>query len=216
MSEVTNERLVLTALAKNEEYLRKFLPFIKDEYFEDESERRVFKMIKDYAGKYNEIPDKSTLMVEAKNDMSTDEGRTARIVETVADIYSIVPSNNIEWLKTITESWCKQRAVFNGIQEAIAVYQGENTKVNIEAVPDILAKAISVSFNTQVGQDYFDDAKRRWDFYTNPESKIPFRIDTFNEVTANGLTRKTLNMWVAGCVHPDTMVKIRYRKRTNP
>ncbi|USV40842.1 DNA primase/helicase [Xanthomonas phage BUDD] len=198
MSDVTNERLVLSALVKNEEYMRKLIPFIKEEYFEDESEKRVFKMINAYAGKYNEMPDKSTLMVEAKNDRSLDEGRSNRVVETVGDVFSIVPSQNFDWLKEITEKWCQERAVYNALQEGIAVYQGENTKLSIAAIPDILAKAISVSFNTQVGQDYFDDAQLRWDFYTNPESKVPFRIDTFNEITSGGLTRKTLNLFVAG------------------
>lgn len=198
MSDVTNERLVLSALVKNEEYLRKLIPFIKEEYFEDESEKRLFKMINTYAGKYNELPDKSTLIVEAKNDRSIDEGRSERLVSTIGDVFSIIPSSNYEWLKTITQTWCQERAVYNALQTGIAVYQGENKKVTIAAVPDLLAQAISVSFNTQVGQDYFEDAKLRWDFYTNPESRVPFRIPTFNDVTSGGLTRKTLNLFVAG------------------
>ncbi len=198
MSDVTNERVVLSSLVKNEEYLRKLIPFIKEEYFEDESEKRLFKMINEYAGKYNELPDKSTLIVEAKNDRNLDEGKSERLIETIGDVFSIVPSTNYDWLKNITETWCQERAVYNALQEAIAVYQGENKKLTIAAVPDILSKAISVSFNTQVGQDYFDDAELRYDFYTNPESKIPFRIGTFNEVTSDGLTRKTLNLLVAG------------------
>ena len=198
MSDVTNERLVLAALVKNEEYLRKLIPFIKEEYFIDESEKRLFRMINAYAGKYNELPDKSTLIVETKNDRSLDEGRSDKVLETIADVFSIVPSQNFEWLNSITEKWCQERAVFNALQAAIAIYDGEDKKQTIAAVPDILAKAISISFNTQVGQDYFDDAELRWDFYTNPESKVPFRIDTFNEITSGGLTRKTLNLLVAG------------------
>lgn len=198
MSDVTNERLVLAALVKNEEYLRKLIPYIKEDYFEDESEKRLFKMINDYAGKYNELPDKSTLIVEAKNDRSIDEGRSQRLVEAVSDVFSIVPSQNFEWLRKLTESWCQERAVYNALQVGIAVYQGTEKKVTIAAVPDLLAQAISVSFNTQIGQDYFDDAELRWDFYTNPDSKVPFRIPTFNEVTSGGLTRKTLNLFVAG------------------
>ena len=198
MSDVTNERVVLASLVKNEEYLRKLIPFIKEEYFVDESEKRLFRMINAYAGKYNELPDKSTLIVETKNDRSLDEGRSDKVLETIADVFSIVPSQNYEWLRSITEKWCQERAVFNALQAAIAIYDGEDKKQNIAAVPDILSKAIAISFNTQVGQDYFDDAELRWDFYTNPESKVPFRIDTFNEVTANGLTRKTLNLFVAG------------------
>lgn len=198
MSEVTNEKLVLSALIKNEEYLRKFLPFIQEEYFEDMSERHMFKLIHEYAGKYNEAPDKSTLLVQARNEQSLSELQGEELLETIKDVVGIVPTNNLEWLKKTTEDWVQQRAVYNALQQSIAIYQGEEKKLTIAAVPDILAKAISVSFESKVGMDYFDDVGARYDFYINPESRVPFRIPTFNEVTCGGPTRKTLNLLVAG------------------
>lgn len=216
MSEVTNEKLVLSALIKNEEYLRKFLPFIQAEYFEDMSERHMFKLIHEYAGKYNEAPDKSTLLVQARNEQTLSELQSEELLETIKDVVGIVPTNNLEWLKKTTEDWVQQRAVYNALQQSIAIYQGEEKKLTIAAVPDILAKAISVSFESKVGMDYFEDVGARYDFYINPESRVPFRIPTFNEVTCGGPTRKTLNLLVAGCVHPDTEVKIRYRKPSIP
>lgn len=198
MSEVTNEKLVLSALIKNEEYLRKFLPFIQAEYFEDMSERHMFKLIHEYAGKYNEAPDKSTLLVQARNEQTLSELQSEELLETIKDVVGIVPTNNLEWLKKTTEDWVQQRAVYNALQQSIAIYQGEEKKLTIAAVPDILAKAISVSFESKVGMDYFEDVATRYDFYINPESRVPFRIPTFNEVTCGGPTRKTLNLLVAG------------------
>lgn len=198
MSDVTNERLVLCALVKNEEYLRKFLPFIKDEYFVDATEKRMFQLIHEYAGKYNEPPDKSTLLVSAKNDQVLSEGQSESLIDTIKDVFSIVPTNNIDWLRKTTEGWVQKQAIYNALQQSIAIYQGEEKKLNIAAVPDILAKAISISFETKIGMDFFDDAQARYDYYTNPESRVPFRIDTFNEVTCGGPTRKTLNLLVAG------------------
>lgn len=198
MSDVTNEKLVLSALVKNEEYLRKFLPFIKDEYFEDPAEKRLFQLIHEYAGKYNESPDKSTLLVSAKNDQSLSEGQAENLLETIKDVISIVPTTNMDWLKKTTHEWVQKQAVYNALNQSIAIYKGEESKLTIAAVPDILAKAISISFETQIGLDYFDDAQLRYDYYTNPESRIAFRIDTFNEVTCGGPTRKTLNLLVAG------------------
>lgn len=198
MSDVTNERLVLSALVKNEEYLRKFLPFIHDEYFVDASEQRMFQIIKEYAGKYNEAPDKSTLLVTAQNDRGISEGQSEALLETIKDVASIVPTNNMDWLKETTQTWVQERAVHNALQQSIAIYQGEDKKLTIAAVPDILAKAISISFETQIGLDYFEDVELRYDYYTNPESRVPFRIDVMNEVTCGGPTRKTLNLLVAG------------------
>lgn len=198
MSDVTNERLVLSALLKNEEYLRKFLPFIKGEYFEDQTEKRMFELIREYAGKYNEAPDKSTILVQAKNDLSLSEGQSDSLIDTIKDVISIIPTQNMDWLKKTTQDWVQQRAVYNALQQSIAIYKGEEEKITIAAVPDILAKAISISFETQIGMDYFDDVELRYDYYTNPESRVAFRIGTMNEVTCGGLTRKTLNLLVAG------------------
>lgn len=211
MTDVTNERLVLASLVKNEEYLRKFLPHIKPEYFEDLSEQRLFKLVAEYAGKYNEPPDQSTLQVAARNDQSLNEKQGDDLLTVIKDIGSIVPTKNMDFLKKTTQDWCQMRAVFIALQKGIAVYQGEDTSVTIAAVPDILAHAISVSFESQIGMNYYDDAEMRYDFYTNPESRIKFRLDAFNEATCGGVTRKTLNLLVAGCVHPDTKVRIRIK-----
>lgn len=198
MTDVTNERLVLTSLVKNEEYLRKFLPHIKPEYFEDLSEQRLFKLIAEYAGKYNEPPDQSTLQVAARNDQSLSEKQGDDLLSVIKDVASITPTKNMEFLKKTTQDWVQMRAVYNALQKGIAVYQGEDSSITIAAVPDILAQAISVSFDAQIGQNYFDDAALRYEFYTNPESRIQFRMDPFNEATCGGVTRKTLNLLVAG------------------
>jgi len=45
--------------------------------------------------------------------------------------------------------------------------------------------------------------------------RIPFDLDLMNAITGGGLTPKTLNVIVAGCVHPDTPVRIRFRKKNS-
>ena len=121
MSDITNERLILAALVKNDDYLRKLIPYIKDEYFEDETDKRVFAKIQEYAGKYNERPDKSTMLVEAQNDYNLTELQGERMIEAINHIYSISPSNNYDWLEKTTEEWCQNRAVFNAIQTSIEI-----------------------------------------------------------------------------------------------
>lgn len=198
MSDITNERLILAGLVKDEEYMRKVLPFISPDYFGDESEKRLFGMVRDYTTKYNMIPDKATLSVEAQNDLSISEGQAERLALTINDVFSIVPPKNLEWMVKTTEDFCQQKAVYNAIQQSISIYQGEESKLTVAAIPDILAKAISVSFDSAIGMDYFTTAEQRYDFYANPESRVPFRMGSFNDVTCGGVIRKTLNLLVAG------------------
>ena len=43
---------ILENLVANEEYARKVLPFLKEEYFQDRNQRIVFKEISSFALKY--------------------------------------------------------------------------------------------------------------------------------------------------------------------
>jgi replicative DNA helicase len=198
LSDVTNSRLILSALVKNEAYLRKILPHIKPEYFEDETEKRVFQKIFEYAGKYKEPPDKSTLIVDTQQDNSVTEQQSDRMLECIESIYLLSPSKNNEWLEKTTEEFCQNRAVYNAIQTSIDIYKGEEPSLTVAAIPGLLSKAISISFDHKIGLDFFADTESRFEFYSNPASKIPFRLKEFNEVTCGGITRKTLNVLLAG------------------
>lgn len=196
---VTNEKLILSALCKNERFLREILPHLETEFFDDPSERYIFKAIRDYAGRYNAPPDRSTLQVNVKNDYDISERDSETIIETLREVFSITPSENYEWLYSTVEEFCKQKKVYNAINKAIAIYQGEDKdNLTVAAIPDILSNAISLSFDKRVGMDFFDDAEARYDHYVNPDARIPFRIPEMNEVTCGGITRKTLNLLISG------------------
>ena len=58
---------ILENLVANEEYARKVLPFLKEEYFQDRNQRIVFKEISSFALKYSKLPTKTSLEVELDN-----------------------------------------------------------------------------------------------------------------------------------------------------
>jgi hypothetical protein len=113
-----------------------------------------------------------------------------------------------------TEKFCKESAVYNAIMESINIIDG-SSKVDSGSIPDILSKALAVSFDSHVGHDYIEDSESRFNFYHTVEQKIPFDLEYFNLITNGGTPAKTLNIVMAGCVHPNTKVSIRYRKRTS-
>ena len=55
------ERTALSNLIHNENYCRKVLPFIKEEYFADRTERLLFSEIYKFVNKYNSLPTKEAL-----------------------------------------------------------------------------------------------------------------------------------------------------------
>ena len=58
------EKVILENLVYNDEYSRKVLPFILDEYFIDQKHKIVFDLIKTYFDKYNNFPPIEALKVE--------------------------------------------------------------------------------------------------------------------------------------------------------
>jgi replicative DNA helicase len=82
--------------------------------------------------------------------------------------------------------------------ESITIIDGKHNTLTKNALPDILNKALSVTFDTAVGHDYIEDVEQRYEFYHTVEDKIPFDLDYLNKITKGGLPKKTLNIALAG------------------
>ena len=59
----TIEITILKNLVHNEDYLRKVIPFLKEDYFYDQSQKIVFKLINDFVKKYNKTPTIESLQI---------------------------------------------------------------------------------------------------------------------------------------------------------
>ena len=80
------EFLILKNLIHNEKYLRKSIPFIKSEYFEDPHQKMVYEEIFSFVEKYNELPTKEvlTIEVEKRSDINEDSfKKVAHLIHTV-------------------------------------------------------------------------------------------------------------------------------------
>ena len=189
------EQTILTNLIHNEDYVRKVIPYLKTEYFHDVVDRSVFALIVKYFDKYNTPPSIEALSVDLSNtdNLSEEQFKTADEL-----IDKLIPSDTaIEWLTDETEKFCQEKAVYNAIMESISVIDGKSDKGR-GALPTILSDALSISFDPHIGHDFLDDAEERWEYYHKTEIKVPFDIDLLNEVSNGGLSKKTLNIILAG------------------
>jgi replicative DNA helicase len=82
--------------------------------------------------------------------------------------------------------------------ESITIIDGNHQSLSRNAIPDVLSKALSVTFDTNIGHDYLESVDARYDFYTQDEERLPFDLDYFNRITKGGLPNKTLNIALAG------------------
>jgi replicative DNA helicase len=190
------EFLILRNLIYNEEYTRKVLPFLKEEYFQDYNQKVIFVEISSFILKYNELPTNEALLIEVENRTDLNESSYKEIVSIISAIDN-VPSE-LQWLIDITEKWCKDRAIYLALMESIQIADGKDEKKNRDSIPSILSNALGVSFDNHVGHDYLLDYELRYDLYNKKESKLSFDLEYFNKITNGGLSPKTLNIALAG------------------
>jgi len=191
------EDLILTNLAVNEEYSRSVLPFIESDYFSTNSQTITLKMIKDHIERYNVNPTKTSLVVdlEEMDNISEDDFNS---IKNLITGFQVDDDVEIDWLADATEKFCQEKAVYNALMQSIEIVDGQNKSLTKGAIPKILTDALAVSFDTDVGHDYVEDAEKRYDFYHRKNDKIPFDIDLFNTITRGGFENKTLNVFMAG------------------
>jgi replicative DNA helicase len=185
-------QLILNQLCTNEEFTRRALPFLKDEYFE-RGDKLLFAVINHFIEKYNTVPTEAALKIELQRIPNV----TNDIMDIVDKAYKAEPID-IQWALDETEKFCQERSIYLAIMESIQIIDGKHKELSNNAIPDILSKALSVSFDTNVGHDYIDASDARYDFYHRTESRIPFDLDYFNKITKGGLPNKTLNIILAG------------------
>jgi len=188
------ETVILSNLVANEDYARKVLPFLQSEYFHERPDQLVYGLIHGYFSKYNTLPSKTALTIDADS-LSIPQGEADAVQEIIHDFDG--PSKETEWLLTNTEKFCKDQSVYNAIMQSIQILEGKDKTRSTDSLPSLLQEAISVSFDKSVGHDYMGDVDARYDFYHQKESKVPFELSMFNKITKGGVWKKTLNCVLA-------------------
>ena len=190
------ERTTLKNLIHNDEYARKVLPFLKEEYFTERFDKILFREIYHFITKYNNLPTKEALSIELNNRKDVNETE----YKTITDILGTLNKEQIDqkWLVETTEKFCKDRAIHNAILGGIQILDGKDKAHSPEYLPEMLSQALSVSFDQKIGHDYLTETKERYDFYKRKEERLELDLDFFNKITRGGIPSKTLNICLAG------------------
>ena len=190
------EDTILRNLFCNEQYYRKVVPHLSDEYFQDPVEKIIFEEILQFSGKYNKMPTKEVLRIDLGNrtDLNEETYKQSSVkLDSLTDEHV-----DYEWLVDSTEKWCQDRAIYNALLKSVQIADGNDEKLSKDAIPSILQEALGVSFDEHIGHDYIESADARYEFYHREEEKIPFDLEKFNYITKGGLPNKTLNVALAG------------------
>ena len=190
------EQTILSSLIYDEGFTRKVLPFLKQEYFHDQTEKVLFACIERFIDKYNNLPTKETLLLEIEKQERIPEQVYSGVVTYINDI--VYDKKDPQWLVDNAEKFCQEKAVYNAIMESISIIDGNAKENDKGSIPTILADALGVTFDDSIGHDFLKDADERFEFYNKKEDRIPFDLEYFNKITKGGIPNKTLNVLLAG------------------
>jgi replicative DNA helicase len=183
----------------NEDYARKILPFIKSEYFTDNTEKILFEEVNEYINHYKNLPTYESLVINFTESKKLTEQQVRDSVEMLREINAEKEEKSDNaWLIDNTEKFCQDKAIYNAIMKSVQILDNKSENDSKGSIPKLLSDALGVSFDSSVGHDYVEDADNRFDFYHKHETKIPFDLDIFNKITKGGLPQKTLNIALAG------------------
>jgi len=188
--------LIFANLINNEEYGRKVLPYVKEEYFETYSDKVIFGVIKSYVEKYNKFPNDQAVKIDLES-MQLDDRVYKDCKEKLSEL-EYDGTKDLEWVLDKTEKFCQERAVYNAIMSSIQILDNKDPKNSRGSIPKILQDALAVSFDTHIGHDFMEDSDPRFEYYRRIEDRVPFRLEYLNRITKNGLPKKTLNVILAG------------------
>lgn len=191
------ENTILTSLIFNEEYARKVVPFLKDEYFTDSDHKLIYQEIKTYIDKYNRLPTKEALQISIDERSDLNEERYKTVLHNINSMqYDI--NTELTWLLDKTEKFCQDKAIYNAVRKSILVLDGKDKELDKGSIPQLLADALGVGFDSNIGHDFVENADDRFTFYHTKEDKIAFDLDYLNKITKGGVSRKSLSVILAG------------------
>ena len=95
------EILILRNLLYNEEYLRKVIPFIKPDYFEDVNQKIVFEEVLNFVNEYNQPATKEVLCIEVEKRHDITDTSFTEVTKLISYLEDV--PTDYSWLLDTTE-----------------------------------------------------------------------------------------------------------------
>ena len=202
MNSTQLEKIILTSLLNDGDYSRVVMPHVKSDFFSTNEAATVTSIILEYTENYNSLPSQDSLEVELENrkGVSGEIFTNAKVLITSLfkqDIIDGIAKLDNDWLLDKTEAYFKQQSCYAAVLNSISILEGDNKTISADAIPSILEEALNITFDNDIGHDYFEDSEERFEYYHRTDVRIPFLLQSMNNVTNGGAIKKSLVVPVA-------------------
>lgn len=206
MADNTKESTILESILLDSDFSSKVFINLERHYFQDPNNTIIFDFMKEYFDKHSKTPSIRTIKIMVEESSELSEDQYSDVFEHI-NCFENTAHPDLAWLEKEAETWCKDRALHDVAGKLIQVLgKDPNIKLTETELPALLSAALGISFDTNLGVDLIRDAEDIFKFMTEPENKIEFDLKTLNDHTNGGITRKTLNIVLAGTHVGKTLV----------
>lgn len=206
MFEINDEMnvMILSNLLYNPEYFIKVYHHLLPKYFpEGSAYKDLFIVINKFYERYEGRPTKMAINIEL-NSSGLPEDRFNNTKQLLNNITAI-SGEDVDIMVKQTEKYVRDVAYYNTIEDIVEIYandklpeESRNKRLpSLESTQDMVAKALAISFDNNLGHDYNTGFEERRLAYLEGVMKIPFRLESMNKMTNGGVERKTLNIPIA-------------------
>lgn len=190
------QRGIIYLLKSNKDFYHQIINLVKAEYFEYPAHSKIFSVVEEHYKEYGKLPTDDFITQDVKSSLGRRENASDYEDELLL-VNNIDASTvgNPEYLLDLVEGFAKKEAMKIAIAESISLIKEERT----EEVEDLVRKALLVSRDINVGQNYFNSVKDRWDrvFNLKTEMKHKTILPALDKSLEGGLGNGELAMVVA-------------------
>lgn len=192
------EKVIFTHLLQDREYGSKVLPYLKTDYFSSQVYKTLFEVMEGHVNKYHAYPSPEAVKVDLTNRDNLLEDVYTNSIKLVDEISKeVLQDTDPVWLLNTTEQFCQEQAIHNALSESIRIRE-DKTRQTWGKIPQILSDALAVSFDSNLGHDYLEDYKKRYEFYHQQFKRVPLELEYLDRITRGGFKEKTLNLIIGG------------------
>lgn len=199
--------ILLSSLLKRQDYFTAVAAYVKVEYFGEATKEGVLlEEILKFNTAFSGVPTLSILRHAVQKRENLNQNLFVEINHTAEKLFARECDENLQWLIEETETFCQDKAIYNAVVNSIDILDGKHKNLTKHAIPELLSKALGVSFDASLGHNYLEDSEQRYGFYHDVLNKIPFDLEYFNLITDGGMSKGELMCLVGGTGTGKTLV----------
>jgi archaellum biogenesis ATPase FlaH len=185
---------IIKGLIENKTYFRNVAVNL-DSVFFDEDKAPIVKFINGYFGKYDKLPEYSTIVNTVMKSKTINDDLKEEIEEVITFVRKLefdVDANS-SWLFDETKTFANDKAMFLVLKEGAVEISKDGATRDYAKIEKKMRDALSMDWNEDLGLDFFDEDEfdNVYDRLADDSVRIPTGVDVVDNAINGGIPGQT-------------------------